>query len=67
MDAFKERLKDLREEKELSQRELAKKLAIGHTSIARWERGDVEPNASSIIMLALFFDVTAGYLLGLEN
>jgi len=67
METFKERLKDLREEKELSQRELGRSIGVENTNIARWENGTQDITSKNIIKLALFFDVTAGYLLGLEN
>ena len=67
MEAFKDRLKDLREEKELSQSKLAILLDIGQGNVSRWENGTQEPTASNIIKLSRFFGVTTDYLLGEEN
>lgn len=67
MKEFAERLKDLRLEKGLSQRELAKLLNINHSAIMRWENETHVPNAEAVVMLAKFFSVTTDYLLGLTD
>ena len=64
---FKERLKDLRQQKKLSQMQLAIKLNLSQSAIAKWELGKTEPTASAIIALAKFFNETTDYLLGLED
>lgn len=64
---FKERLKELRQQKNLSQMQLALKLNISQSAIAKWELGKTEPTASAIITLAKFFNETTDYLLGLED
>jgi len=64
---FKERLVELRKDKELSQRQLSKQTGISISTIEKWEMGNREPNAHTLKILAKFFNVTAGYLLGLEN
>ena len=64
---FQERLKELRIANNLSQMQLAHKLNISQSAIAKWELGKTEPTASAIILLAQFFDETSDYLLGLED
>jgi repressor LexA len=64
---FAERLKELRLEKGLSQRALANKTGISQNAIAFWENKKRVPNAVAVATLAKFFDVTADYLLGLED
>ncbi|MBQ7340099.1 MAG: helix-turn-helix transcriptional regulator [Clostridia bacterium] len=64
---FKERLKELRLSKNLSQMQLAKKLGLSQSAIAKWELGKTEPTASAIIVLARFFNETTDYILGLED
>ena len=67
MKEFAERLKDLRLERELSQRGLAKLLNISHMAIQRWEKETRIPNIEELVLLAKFFDVTTDYLLGLSD
>ena len=64
---FKERLKELRISKKLSQIQLALQTNISQSAIAKWELGKTEPTASAIITLAIFFGETTDYLLGLED
>ena len=64
---FKERLKELRTSKNLSQMQLANKLNISQSAIAKWELGKTEPTASAIILLSKFFGETTDYILGLED
>ena len=67
MKEFAERLKELRIEMELSQRELAKLVNLSHTAIARWENQERVPNAEVVVLFAKFFSVTTDYLLGLTD
>lgn len=64
---FKNRLKELRDEKGLSQQALAKKLNYTQTCIAKWESGTRSPSIENLAVLARFFEVSADYLLGLED
>ncbi len=64
---FRERLKDLRNAKHLSQMELSVKTGISQSAIAKWELGKTEPTASAIIALAKFFGESTDYLLGLTD
>lgn len=64
---FRERVKELRIEKGLSQMQLARALDISQSAIAKWELGKTEPTASAIILLARFFNETTDYLLGLSD
>lgn len=64
---FAERLKDLREEKKLSQNQLAKLTGISQRAIGMWENKQRTPNIEAIITLAEFFNVTAGYIIGIET
>ena len=64
---FKDRLKELRTAKNLSQMQLANLLQISQSAIAKWELGKTEPTASAIITLAKFFNETTDYILGLDE
>ena len=61
------RLKTLREERNLSQLDVAKGIDTSQRNIGRWESGNNEPSSSFIIKLANFFNCTADYLLGRED
>ena len=64
---FAERLKELREENQLSQKQLAQQINVSDVAVSRWESKQRIPNIDSLISLALYFQVSAGYLLGLED
>ena len=67
MYLFDKRLKELRKEKKLALQKLGDIIGVSDTAFMNWESGQSEPKASYIISLALFFDVSADYLLGLED
>lgn len=61
---FPQLLKELREEKGLSQAQLAIEFGVAQTTIASWELGKREPNIDMIIAISDFFHVSIDYLLG---
>lgn len=61
------RLKELREEKNLTQHDVAKAIDTSQTNIGRWEKGTNEPSSSALIALADFFGCSIDYLLGRED
>lgn len=67
MRKFSERLKEIREEKRLSQSELARQTGISNASISRWENGIADIASDYLVILCKFFGVTADYMLGLEE
>ncbi|MDE6472584.1 MAG: helix-turn-helix domain-containing protein [Clostridia bacterium] len=64
LTTFSKRLKELRLERNKSQKDLALETNISQPSINFWERGKCLPNANAIITLANYFGVTTDYLLG---
>lgn len=64
MSKFYERLKDLRNEKNVSQKTVANALGISITCYAGYEQGYREPDLKTLVRLADYFDVTTDYLLG---
>lgn len=62
-----ERLKILREEKNLSQKELASIMSMSTSAIAMHEKNLREPDDDTKIKYAKFFNCTIDYLLGLSN
>lgn len=64
MAQFDKILKLLRNEKNMSQQELADALGISKSSINMYERGERQPNFEILEMIADYFNVDIDYLLG---
>ncbi len=64
---FSENLKYLRNTTQYTQRQLADYLGLSANTVCEWEKGRSEPSIATIIKLATVFDVSADYLLGLED
>ncbi|SHJ68416.1 helix-turn-helix domain-containing protein [Desulfofundulus thermosubterraneus] len=64
MPSFGERLAYLRNQRGLSQAELARLLDVGQSTIAMYEKNKRSPDHHSLIRLADFFGVSTDYLLG---
>lgn len=62
-----DRIKFLREQKGLSQAELARQLGITRSSVNAWELGISVPSTQYIVELAGIFKVSADYLLGVDT
>ena len=58
------RMRDLREDAELSQAELAEALGIAQTTYSGYERGFREPSLGMLCQIADFFHTSTDYLLG---
>lgn len=67
MEIFALRLRELRTEKGLSMKQLAKAIDTTDVAISNWENCINEPKISYLKLLSVFFGVSADYLLGLEN
>jgi len=67
IDTFGQRLKILREEKNINQIQLAKDLGVGKSIISLWERNECEPTLSNLKTMALFFGISVDYLVGLKD
>ncbi len=63
MNYFAVNLKTLRNEKKLSQSQLAKELGVSNGMISFWENNIYEPTATNIITIANFFNVSIDDLL----
>jgi len=61
------RMRKMRENSGLSQRDVAKELPIGQSTYHRMEKGQSEPSAVQIATLSGLYDVTILWLLGLPN
>ncbi len=64
MNSFPERLKALRQEKNVTQRAIANHLNITDTAYGFYEQGKNYPNMDILIKLADYFEVSLDYLVG---
>ena len=61
---IKEQLKNIREEKGLSRKDVAEQAGIPYTTYVKYETGEREPVLSSLIKLADFYQTTLDHLVG---
>jgi transcriptional regulator with XRE-family HTH domain len=61
---YGDRLKRLREDKKLSQQQLADRLNINRSTYARYELAQTQPDYDTLKKIADFFQVSIDYLLG---
>lgn len=66
LPSLRERLKLLRKEKGITQKQMAELLDCTEQHYQRMEYGKVNLPATTVIFLANYFGVTADYLLGRE-
>ena len=64
---FRKILRNLRQEKGMTQKQLADMLNVHHSTVKDWEVRGCEPNYKTLISLAKIFEVTVGQLLGEEE
>ena len=64
---FCERLKVIRKESDMTQKDVYEKLGISANGYASYEQGRTEPNIDTLIKLCRIFEVSADYLLGLTD
>lgn len=61
------KIKELREEHRLTQRELAEKIGNSQRNVSNWENGTSEPDIETLVRLCRVFGVTLEELVGLET
>ncbi len=64
---YNNKIKELRNEQKLSQRQLAIALNTSQANLSRWEKGLIEPSIVECWKMADFFDVTLDYLCGRKD
>ena len=64
---YQSRLKDLREDRDLKQKELSSLLSIHQTTYSDYELGRLNIPVSALHVLADFYNVSIDYLLGRTN
>lgn len=67
MIALYKRIRDLREDKDLSQREMGEILSCSQRIYSNYECGDVDIPTEILIKLADFHNVSVDYILGRTN
>lgn len=65
MKTYIERIRDLREDNDLSQKQIADYLGTTQQVYSRYEKGENEIPVRHIIALCKFYNVSADYILGL--
>lgn len=64
---FKEKIKELMNSRNVSQRELANELNITESAMSRYISGERKPRVDILTKLARYFDVSIEELIGVEN
>ena len=67
MTKLPERLQFLKTERKLMQKDIAAALKLPLRTYQRYERGEGEPNVSTLVRMARYFQVSTDYLLGLKE
>ena len=67
MNTMYQRLRDLREDRDLTQQELATLLKVSQTTYSRYESGVLDIPSTSLIKLAEFYKTSIDFLVGLTN
>ena len=64
MKVFGERLKELRNAKGITQKELADLLNVSGNTVHSWEKDKQEPSMNALLFLSEYFEVSLDYLFG---
>lgn len=67
MKTYIERIKELREDSDKNQTEIAEYLGTTQQMYSRYEKGENEMPVRHIISLCKYYNVSADYILGLSN
>lgn len=67
MKTYIERIRDLREDNDLLQKDVAKILNTTQQVYSRYEKGTTEMPIRHLVTLAKFYKVSADYILGLSD
>ncbi len=64
---LKYRIKDLREDKDLKQKDIAEMLNVHQTTYSDYELGNLNIPVTVLYRLAIFYDTSIDYLVGLTD
>lgn len=67
VESIGNKIRELRNENLLTQKDLAEKLFVSAQAVSRWEKGEVEPSIETIKQMASIFSVSVDELLGVEE
>lgn len=67
MGIFYKRIRDMREDNDKTQQDIANIINVGLTTYRRWETGERTIPTNYLVILALYYKVSTDYLLGLTN
>ena len=67
MAYFRDRMKQLRLERGISQEELAKRIGVSRSCIGNYEQGTREPSYKDLEALCDYYNVDMDYMLGLSD
>lgn len=62
-----ERLREIRTAKKLSQVELARLLGVTKQCVSNWENDNIQPSIETLVKIAHTLNVSADYLLSIDN
>lgn len=65
--AYQEKLRNLREDKDMTQAQIAMVLGTTKNQVGKYERGEQEMNINHLITLCQFYKVSADYILELPE
>lgn len=64
---LKDRIKEERNKRKISQQKLADSIGVSQQTIGSWETGRTEPDQSSIMKLCTYFGISPNSLLGIDT
>ena len=67
MYKISQRIKEIRIDNKLNQSEFGKSLSVSQDTVSLWENGKSLPNTEFFISICQIYNVSADYLLGLED
>ena len=61
------RLKDLRQDRDLTQKQIAAVIGMSQTGYSKYETGENDIPAAILVKLALYYETSIDYILGLTD
>ena len=67
MSTFNERFRQLKNQFNLTNKDLAKIIGVSSSTVTKWLNGLIKPNAIKLYTMCIFFKVSSDYILGLKD